>query len=113
MYSMIQPSHYTKGFLTRKLEARIRGGGDVPSELLFNTFDQIARKAYPNLHKYWDALIQLGVTEIHLAGSGPSIYAPIPNKEYGTAIKLLLNRMPDWNAHLVPTVQHQIILRTT
>jgi 4-diphosphocytidyl-2-C-methyl-D-erythritol kinase len=110
MYSMIQPSHYTKGFLTRKLEARIRGGGDVPSELLFNTFDQIARKAYPNLHKYWDALIQLGVTEIHLAGSGPSIYAPIPNKEYGTAIKLLLNRMPDWNAHLVPTVQPQIIL---
>ena len=110
MYSIIQPAHYTKGFLTRKLEARIRGNGDVPAELLFNTFDLMARKAYPNLHKYWNALLQLGATEIHLAGSGPSIYAPMPNKEYGTAIKLLLNRNPEWNAHLVPTVQPHIIL---
>ena len=105
MYSMLDPVHHTRGFLTRKLEARIRGGGDVPPDLLFNAFDAIARDAYPGLGEYWDALHGLGAREVHLAGSGPSLYAPMPRKEQGTAIALLLGRTRRWDAHLVSTAQ--------
>ena len=105
MYSKVTPAHYTGGLLTRKLEARIRGGGDVPAEFLYNAFDEIAREAYPGLGDYWDALGSLGAREIHVAGSGPSLYAPVSRREQGTAIALLLGRTRGWNAHLVSTVQ--------
>ena len=105
MYSRVTPAHYTGGMLTRKLEARIRGGGDVPPEFLYNAFDDIALEAYPGLDTYWDALGGLGAREIHVAGSGPSLYAPVSRREQGTAIALLLGRTRGWNAHLVSTVQ--------
>ena len=105
MYSKVTPAHYTGGLLTRKLEARIRGGGDVPAELLYNAFDDIAREAYPGLGEYWDALGSLGAREVHVAGSGPSLYAPVSRREQGTAIALLLGRTRGWNVHLVSTVQ--------
>ena len=105
MYSRMTPTHYTGGLLTRKLEARIRGGGDVPAEFLYNAFDEVAREAYPGLEEYWGALGGLGAQEIHVAGSGPSLYAPMSRREQGTAIALLLERTRGWNAHLVSTVQ--------
>ena len=105
MYSMVTPAHYTGGLLTRKLEARIRGGGDVPAEFLYNAFDEIALGAYDGLEEYRDALDSFGAQEIHVAGSGPSLYAPMPRRDQGTAIALLLRSMRGWNAQLVSTVQ--------
>ena len=105
MYSMVTPAHYTGGLLTRKLEARIRGGGDVPAEFLYNAFDEIALGAYHGLEEYRDALSSFGAREIHVAGSGPSLYAPMPRRDQGTAIALLLTSMRGWNAQLVSTVQ--------
>ena len=94
MYSRVTPAHYTGGMLTRKLEARIRGGGDVPAEFLYNAFDEIVRETYSGLEEYWGALGSLGAQEIHVAGSGPSLYAPVSRRERGTAIALLLSRTP-------------------
>ena len=54
LYRMLTPSNHTRGFLTRKLEARIRGGGDVPAQFLFNAFDDVAFDAYPGLEQCWD-----------------------------------------------------------
>ena len=109
MYSRVTPAHYTGGMLTRKLEARIRGGGDVPAEFLYNAFDEIARETYSGLEEYWGALGSLGAQEIHVAGSGPSLYAPLSRREQGTAIALLLGRTRGWNAHLVSTVQPELV----
>ncbi len=105
LYDMLTPSNYTRGFLTRKLEARIRGGGDVPAQFLFNTFDEVAFDAYPGLESCWDTFAGLGAREIHLSGSGPSIYALMPRREVGTAIHLLLRHKHGLNAHLVSAVQ--------
>ena len=95
---------FTRGALTRKLEARIRGGGDVPPQFLFNAFDSIAFDAFRGLEEYWDTLASLGAKEIHLAGSGPSMFAPVSRKEVGTAIELLLTHRHGWDSHLVSTV---------
>jgi len=105
MYSKVTPAHYTRGLLTRKLEARIRGGGDVPAELLYNAFDEIALAAYEGLEEHRDALSSFGAREIHVAGSGPTLYAPMSRRDQGTAISLLLRSMRGWNAQLVSTVQ--------
>ncbi len=109
MYSRVTPAQYTGGQLTRKLEARIRGGGDVPDELLYNAFDEVALGAYDGLEEYRDALGSFGAREIHVAGSGPSLYAPMPRRDQGTAIALLLTSMRGWNAQLVSTVQPESV----
>ena len=105
LYGRLTPANYTKGFLTRKLEARIRGGGDVPAQFLFNVFDDVAFDAYPGLKECWDIFTGLGAREIHLSGSGPSMYALMPRREVGTAIHLLLRHKHGLNAHLVSAIQ--------
>ena len=101
LYSRLAPALYTRGYLTRKLEARIRGGGDMPPQFLFNVFDEVARDAFPGLDVYWDTFRALGAREIHLAGSGPSLFAPVSRREHGTAMELLLRHKHGWLAYLV------------
>ena len=105
LYGMLTPANYTRGFLTRKLEARIRGGGDVPAQFLFNAFDDVAFDAFPGLEHFWNTFDEVGAREIHVSGSGPSIYALMPRREVGTAIHLLLRHKHGMNAHLVKAVQ--------
>jgi 4-diphosphocytidyl-2C-methyl-D-erythritol kinase len=103
LYRALGGSDYTKGALTRKLEARIRGGGDVPPQFLFNAFDAVAYDSFPGLDRYWSTFRSLGAREIHLAGSGPSMFAPMSRREVGTALQLLLSHRYGWEAHLVST----------
>ena len=103
LYRRLDGSNFTRGALTRKLEARLRGGGDAPPQFLFNAFDSIARDAFPGLDEYWDTLISLGAREIHLAGSGPSMFAPVSRGEVGTALNLLLKQR-GWQSELVTTL---------
>ena len=105
LYSILTPANYTRGFLTRKLEARIRGGHDVPAQFLFNAFDDVAFDGYPGLEKCWNTFAEIGAREIHLSGSGPSIYALMPRREVGTAFHLLLRHKHGMNAHLVSAIQ--------
>ena len=102
-YAMLDDGKFTRGFLTRKLEARIRGGGDVPPQFLFNVFDAVAFDAFPGLKKYWSAFHSLGARELHLAGSGPSVFAPVSRRELGTALQLLLSRRYGWEVYLAST----------
>lgn len=104
LYSSLSESSYTRGALTRKLEARIRGGGDVPPQFLFNAFDDVAFDAFPGLDIYWNTLHALGAREIHLSGSGPTLYAPVSRREVGSTLQLLLQHQHGWNAHLVSLV---------
>jgi len=104
LYKSLTEANYTRGALTRKLEARIRGGGDVPPQFLFNAFDDVAFSAFPGLDVYWNTLHSLGAREIHLAGSGPTIYAPVSKREVGSTLQLLLQHQHKWNAHLVSLV---------
>ena len=105
LFGMLDVADHTRGALTRKLEARIRGGGDVPAQFLFNAFDRVAFSAFPGLKQHWDALSSLGAREIHLAGSGPTLFAPVSRREVGTALHLLLRHRYGWNAHLVSAWQ--------
>lgn len=75
LYSRLDKSHYTNGSrVTRALEA-LPGTGQLASSLLYNVFDAIALEAFPGLEKYWRTLEGVGATNIHLAGSGPTLFA--------------------------------------
>ena len=104
MFSLLEGSAPDRGALTRKLEARIRGGGDVPAQLLYNRFDAEADRAYPGIERYRSVLASLGATEIHLCGAGPSMFTLVSRREVGSALQLLLERGHGWRANLVEPI---------
>ena len=103
LYGRLSPVNFTRGALTRRLAARIRGGGDLPPQFLFNVFDDVAFDAFPGLRNCWNAMHAMGAREVHLAGSGPSLFAPVSSREVGAALQLLLTHRHGVGAHLVKT----------
>ena len=73
----------------------------MPPQFLFNAFDDVARKAFPGLDEYWETFLSLGAREIHVAGSGPSLFAPVSQQAQGTAIQLMLQHRHGWDSYLV------------
>lgn len=97
MYRSLTPDNFTRGALTFKLEARIlHHGGDVPPQLLFNTFDNVAREVIPDVDRCWNDMYAAGAREIHVSGSGPAIYAAVERREIATTIQLVMERIKGW-----------------
>jgi len=74
LYSMLQPSHFTDGKITDKLVADLKSGGEVHTSQLFNTFENVVFARGEELTNYRDHLLKIGAPNLHLAGSGPTLF---------------------------------------
>jgi len=101
LYSRLSPGDFTRAVLTHKLAGRIRGGGDVPAQFLFNVFSDVAPSVFPGWQEYDDGFRAVGAGEIILCGAGPALFAPAPSREVGLAWQLMLERQRGWRAYLV------------
>jgi len=101
VFSRLGRDRFTRGVLTHKLAGRIRGGGDVPAQFLFNVFNEVAPTAFPGWQEYADGFRAVGAGEIILCGAGPAMFAPAPSREVGLAWTLMLEKQQGWRAHLV------------
>lgn len=90
MYSLLTPLDFTKGGLSRKLEARIRQGGDVPTQLFFNVFQEVAINSNPQLCEIVGAIKACGAKEVFLSGSGPGLFIPVKDIKTAGILKILL-----------------------
>jgi len=104
MYSNLTENNYTSGGLSRKLEARIRNGGDCPPQLMFNGFLEVAKESIPAVEKAFSIFNTVGVHEIHLTGSGPSLFTIVKRKEIATALSLLLTHRHQLESYVVGNV---------
>lgn len=104
MYSYLIEDSHTSGGLSRKLEARIRNGGDCPPQLMFNGFLEVAKKTIPSITETVCIFNKVGVQEIHLAGSGPSLFTIVKRKEIATALSLLLTHKHQLESYVVNSV---------
>lgn len=86
LYSKLNKSHFTSGEFTQKLVAHLNHGGEVSASFLFNVFEQVAFNFLPGLSNYRSSLMKAGARSVHLAGSGPALFAPAPDKARGEAI---------------------------
>ena len=98
MYGALTPDRFTRGALTHKLEARIRSGGDVPPQLLFNVFDEVARQVNPDVERCWNDYHAAGAREIHVSGSGPTVYTVLAQKEMATTVALVMEKIKRWKS---------------
>jgi 4-diphosphocytidyl-2-C-methyl-D-erythritol kinase len=73
LYAGLKSSHYTDGQITEKLVKALNDEKFRPS-LLFNTFENVAFELFPKLKLYWDHFVKLDAYQVHLAGSGPTLF---------------------------------------
>ncbi len=71
LYASLRPNHCTDGRITEKF---IGAPGEFEPSMLFNTFENVAFDQFSGLRVYKEHLIKLGVPNVHLAGSGPTLY---------------------------------------
>jgi 4-diphosphocytidyl-2-C-methyl-D-erythritol kinase len=80
MYRSLKASHYTDGSITERLVEIVKGRGQFDTVMLFNTFENVAFKDN-HLKEYKEHLIKLGAPHVHLAGSGPALFAMFEDGE--------------------------------
>ncbi len=92
MFDALGEGLHTTGSLSRKLAARMNGGGDCHPAFMFNVFQQLAPAMYSGWQSAHDAFGVLGASDITLTGSGPAMFALAPSKEMATAWAMLMER---------------------
>jgi 4-diphosphocytidyl-2-C-methyl-D-erythritol kinase len=75
LYSLLDTRYFTNGqFVDRALKNMSKDKRITPS-LFYNVFDKVAFDAFPGLKAYWKRFAEAGAKGIHLAGSGPALFA--------------------------------------
>lgn len=74
MYQSLTKSHYTDSKMTDKLVRTLHKGDALKPSMLFNTFENVAFDYFTGLEAYKEHIIKLGAPNIHLAGSGPTLF---------------------------------------
>jgi 4-diphosphocytidyl-2-C-methyl-D-erythritol kinase len=90
LYSMLEPSHYTDGKITDNFMSTINSGDQFPYSSLFNTFENIVFTKGADLTNYRDHILKIGAPNVHLTGSGPTLFTMMQDK---SGAEDLLNRL--------------------
>ncbi|MFC1592723.1 4-(cytidine 5'-diphospho)-2-C-methyl-D-erythritol kinase, partial [Candidatus Omnitrophota bacterium] len=74
LYASLKASHYTDGQITQKLVEALRETREFKPRFLFNTFENVVFTELPELKVYWGHIMKIGADNVHLAGSGPTLF---------------------------------------
>ncbi|RJQ39242.1 MAG: 4-(cytidine 5'-diphospho)-2-C-methyl-D-erythritol kinase [Dehalococcoidia bacterium] len=85
LYGCLNPGHYTKGEKTDRLVTCLKEGGQVPTDMLFNVFDEVAAEVFSGLGEYRQRFVSAGARDVHLAGAGPAMFALYDTKNEAEA----------------------------
>jgi len=74
MYNRLSVRNYTPGKFTGDFINMLEGRADRPGSGLFNVFDEVALQFFPGLKDYRQKFLEAGADDVHLAGSGPTLF---------------------------------------
>ena len=80
MYGALRPSHYSNGEHTQRAVSAIERGAVGDGLTLYNAFDSVAFEMYEGMEWYWKQFVSAGAAEVHLAGSGPTLFTLLPDR---------------------------------
>ncbi|MBI4187559.1 MAG: 4-(cytidine 5'-diphospho)-2-C-methyl-D-erythritol kinase [Chloroflexi bacterium] len=102
LYASLSASHFTDGRITGRLAAEIRAGRQIEPSLLFNTFENVAFARFSELGTYREHMVKVGAADVHLAGSGPTLFTLVHEKSRAEELYLRL-RQQRLEVYLVET----------
>ena len=81
LYNMLQPVSLHRRDIYRKLVTRFEiESSSFHTSVLFNTFENVVFTRGEELTDYRDHLLKLGAPNVHLAGSGPTLFILLEKK---------------------------------
>lgn len=75
MYGRLDAADFTDGRYVQQVLSFLRQGRMIDPGLMFNVFEPVAFDFWSELGRYRDVMRQSGATAVHLAGSGPCLFA--------------------------------------
>ena len=108
LYSRLNARHFTGGqFAYRAFRIWSQNEPIAPS-LLFNVFDSVAFDAFPGLEDYWKRFEGAGAENIHLVGSGSTLFTSVEDESQAEKMCGLL-RQQGLEAYAVSTILSKIV----
>jgi len=93
MYANLRVADFTGGQFVQAVLLSLRHGQRPADDAMFNVFEKVALDFFPGLDKYRKALQEAGAPQVHLAGSGPCLFALFAGeKEAGEVFSRLKKR---------------------
>jgi len=92
LYASLKASHYTDGQITERLAEELEAGREFTPSLLFNTFENVAFTHFSELSVYREHMVKVGATNVHLAGSGPTLFTLIKDKAQAEELYIRLQQ---------------------
>ena len=80
LYASLKTNHYTDGQITEKLVEMLREGREFTPFLLFNTFENVVFTHQSKINVYRSHAMKVGASDVHLAGSGPTLYTLLEDR---------------------------------
>ena len=96
MYAALTPDDFSDGSRTAALAERLRGGEGVRDEDLYNAFERTAFEVFEGLAAYREALLAAGARRVHVAGSGPALFALGPDEAAAKAVRDKVSLRGGW-----------------
>ena len=105
LYESLHRRDMADGNVTRRLIASLAGDEFPPSNLLCNSFERAAYEVFEGLDRVRQTMYRAGGREVHLSGSGPTLYAlpSVAPKGEGTVERLLAEGL----RHLLPNAHER------
>jgi len=92
LYDSLSVEHYTDGQITNRLVEELREGGEFTPSLLFNTFENVAFARFSKISVSQRHMVKIGATNVHLAGSGPSLFTLVKDKDKAEELYIRLQQ---------------------
>lgn len=107
LYDSLKVAHYTDGQITQRLVEEVREGREFVPSLLFNTFENVAFTRFSELRVCRDHIMKMGATNVHLAGSGPTLFTLMKDKSQAEDlyIRLKQQRLESYLADTLPAIE--------
>ncbi len=91
MYGKLDFGHFTDGRFVEAAVSALRRGTMIDRGLMFNVFERVAFGFFPQLDGYRKLLEEAGAPAVHLAGSGPCLFALCAGREEAADLFSRLN----------------------
>lgn len=104
LYAALDAHAFSDGKAVEALAGAIQRGEPLPEACMVSSFEEVAYQAFPGLADHRDALQEAGACRVHLSGTGPALYALMPDREKGARLEGRLQAQ-GMDARLVRTIQ--------
>jgi 4-diphosphocytidyl-2-C-methyl-D-erythritol kinase len=103
LYASLSPSHFSEGLFTKRVVDLLHRGEELSPTSFFNAFERVAFTVFTGLEEYCQRFSALGADNIHLAGSGPTLFTLAGDQAQGEELYRSL-RNQGLEAYLVQTM---------